>query len=200
MKNDHFTSLIKLFSSFPGIGPRQAERFTRFIARSDKQFVDTLINEIIAFKKQTKQCPLCFSYHIEEGSICSICNAKDRRDDILIVVEKEVDISPIEQAGVLDGKYFILGGLLSIASEKKEHNRFSMLLERIGKGEIKEVILAFSVHPDAEHTSYVLDTAIKDKFPSIVVTRPARGFASGSEIEYSDPETIKEAFSRRTTQ
>ncbi len=66
--------------------------------------------------------------------------------------------------------------------------------------DLKEIILAFSVNPDGENTARYVTTLLKetiDHYP-IKISTLGRGLSTGSELEYADPETIKNALKNRT--
>ncbi len=199
MKNDISQKLISYFAKFPGIGPRQAERFVHFIAKSDDEFVKSLITSMDEFKKSINKCPTCYMYHTEKSAICRFCSNENRDKSLLVIVEKESDIYAIEESGAIDGKYFVLGGCIPIATDNENYVRVEQLLKHLSNGFIKGVILAFSAHPDADHTTFFLSKKIKELNKDIKVEMLGRGLSSGSEIAYSDPETIKNAFSRKQT-
>ncbi len=89
--------LINYFLKFPGIGPRQAKRFAYFLAEQDEKFIKDLSGEISDIKNKIKQCPECFRFF--EGEKCSVCSGLNRDKNILMIVEKDVDLENIEKAG-----------------------------------------------------------------------------------------------------
>ncbi len=197
LSREHFQTLITLFSKFPGIGSRQAERFVYFLARSDALFITQLQNGIATFTKNVKQCPSCYIYHDGENASCEICTSDSRSQETLVVIEKDVDQSSLEDAGVTTGRYFVLGGLLPIASPVPPFIRLAQLKEKVTREKPKEIVLAFSAHPDANHTAIFLIQTMKEVAPKITVTILGRGLSTGSELEYVDQTTLKNAFRNR---
>lgn len=194
--------LASLFSKFPGIGPRQAKRFVYFLLSRDRSFLEDLANEIIILKSKVKTCPECMRYFNGGGSLCSICSSPNRRKDSLVVVEKDVDADNIEKGGVFDGSYFILGGSVPILEKEPEKKvRISSLKALIKKhtSEIKEVIIATNLTPEGENTSDFIRDSLQDlqKEIGFKISYLGRGLSTGTEIEYSDKETLKEAFKNR---
>ena len=53
-------ALTELFKRFPGIGQRQAQRFTDFIAGTDRHYIRDLTERIIALQRASRQCPQCY--------------------------------------------------------------------------------------------------------------------------------------------
>jgi recombinational DNA repair protein RecR len=65
---------------------------------------------------------------------------------------------------------------------------------------LKEIILGFAVNPDGENTARYIEMLLKDsvqKF-TLVISHLGRGLSTGSELEYADPETIKNALKNRS--
>ena len=196
-QNDTSETLTELFRRFPGIGQRQAQRFTDFIARSDAGYIGRLTDGITDVHAATKQCPECFIHHMEPRPVCGICSHDGT--DTCIVVEKDADAHAIRRTmhDMTGTCYFILGGLVAIVDNTPKPNRIPRLITRLREKNIREVIIALSVHPDAEHTMRFISDAIRAELPDIRITIPGRGLSSGSELEYSDPETLTNALRRR---
>ena len=200
MEEDAFQKAIDLFKKFPGIGQRQAERFARFITGSNDTYIQHLTEQIIALHAASKQCPQCFIRHQYTASLCHIC--VQGNTDTLIVVEKDVDAHALAASinAVVQGYYFILGGLIPIANSDRTHIRLSGLINSIQTHGPSEVIIALSVHPDADHTARHLSVVLQKEFPKITITTLGRGLSSGSELEYADPETLIHAITYRNPQ
>lgn len=117
-----------------------------------------------------------------------------------MVIEKDVDLDNIERSGVFGGHYFVLGGTVPILEKEPEKRVRSRELEkRIKENSFKEIILALSANPDGDNTgSYIVKflSPIAKK-NSIKISQFGRGLSTGSELEYSDIETIKNAFNNR---
>ena len=196
-KRDIPATLTELFRRFPGIGQRQAERFTYFIAQADGGYIRNLTDGITDLHRETKQCPQCFIRHLEPQPICASCTHDG--SDVCIVVEKDVDAHTIRRSmnEIPHARYFILGGLIAIANTDAGRTRIPNLIQLLKRKSIKEIVIALSVHPDAEHTMRYISDAVRAEIPAVRITIPGRGLSSGSELEYSDPETLVNAFRRR---
>jgi recombination protein RecR len=190
------------FSKFPGIGPRQAKRFVYFLLGQSPDLLRELAQDIEEIKNSIRVCTSCFRYHNTAGELCNICRDHTRSDNVLIVVEKDIDIDNIEKSDVHEGYYFVLGGSLPFMEKEPEKViRIKELIQRISnnKKEIKEVILALSLTPEGENTSEYITLTLADlrKQFDFKISHLGRGLSTGTEIEYSDKETIKEAFKNR---
>jgi recombination protein RecR len=204
--------LIELFLKFPGIGPRQAKRFAYFLAGEDEQFRKNLASLILEMKKEIKQCDSCYRFFSKPGfdekkpgfsNQCNICSSLNRDKNLLMVVEKDVDLENIERAGVYNGRYFVLGGTIPLTlksnfnGQKSDfHNlRFEELFNKVKKESPKEVILALSATVEGENTSRYIEKILEPL--KIKTTILGRGLSTGTELEYSDSETIKNALESR---
>lgn len=195
-----FEKLIEIFLKFPGIGPRQAKRFAYFLAGQDAKFLKDFADNILEIKKDIKQCDSCFRFYV--GTKCDICAGINRDKNLLMVAEKDVDLENIEKAGIYNGKYFVLGGALSLTNSKNPPAgglRFKELFNKVKKEQPKEIILAISATAEGENTSRYIEKILEPitkKF-SLKITRLGRGLSTGTELEYSDSETISNALKNR---
>lgn len=194
--------LTSIFLKFPGIGGRQAKRFVYFLLSRDKVFLNDLAKEILELKSHVKTCPECMRYFNGSGSLCSICASPNRKKESLVVVEKDVDADNIEKGGVFDGLYFILGGSVPILEKEPEKRvKIAMLKTIIQKhaGVLKEVIIATNLTPEGENTADYVKNSLLDLQEQIgfKFSFLGRGLSTGTEIEYSDKDTLKEAFKNR---
>ena len=199
-----FEKLKELFRDFPGIGPRQAERFAYFLLAKNPAYVEELKTLLGTLKKDVAQCKECMRYFTKReksssGSICSICSSDDRDSSTLVIVAKDNDLLTIERSGAFKGKYFVLGGLVPILeNEPAKRIRLSPLLSLIQKRKgVKEIILALSATHEGENTEEILKKSIEETAPTIKVSHLGRGLSTGLEIEYSDSDTIKAALENK---
>ncbi|MEX0917032.1 MAG: toprim domain-containing protein [Candidatus Paceibacterota bacterium] len=203
---DVITKLTEEFAKFPGIGPRQARRFVYYLLQKNGNALEILANDIRRLKQEVRLCPSCFRHFIprnQEAKECDICQDQARKGDSLMVVEKEADFETIERSGVHEGKYFILGGsVVLLDKEPGQYIRTKELLKTIeerAKDGLKEVVLALSTNVEGEETSAYLREALSplQKKHSFSISELGRGLSTGAELEYSDKETIKNAFQNR---
>lgn len=199
--NDSFEKLKEIFGHFPGIGPRQAERFAYFLLGRDNGYIEELKTLLSSLKKDVVQCNECMRYFAKKNNIflCSICSDANRNTEILMLVAKDNDLITVEKSGAFSGRYFVLGGLIPILEKVVEKRiRLNQLRSLIEKNiQIKEVILALSATHEGENTGDIVEKIIKEINPNIKVSRLGRGLSTGLEIEYSDSDTIKEALNNK---
>ncbi len=197
--------LIKQFERFPGIGGRQARRFAYHLLSEEPEKVDRLAELISSIQNTVMECSSCFRFFTNGGSsVCSTCADTARDHTKLAVVERESDLDAIERSKTYDGYYFVLGGTLPLLNAeetaKLRGGKLKYIVEEKGAKGLKEIILAFSVNPDGENTARYVESLIKNTVAehSIQVSQLGRGLSTGSELEYADPETIKNALKNRS--
>ena len=203
---DPIDRLSKIFERFPGIGPRQAGSFVQYLLRSSPALRRELVETIRGLGGNVKQCIECFRYSASDGKVCSICASSTRDRSFLAVVATDADQAALERSGTYHGLYFVLGGTISLASEKMNGLRLKQLLGSLPtriKKRLMEVILAFPANPEGDATAIrVREELVRagqelssDK--KFRITSLGRGLSTGSELEYADSETLKSALENR---
>ena len=201
---DIIDKLGEIFKEFPGIGERQARRFVYFLIARNSAYAENLSILIKELKKEVAQCQECFRYFLAKKSkdkLCDICRDPHTDSSLLMVVEKDSDLESMKKSRVYNGKYFVLGGLVPIVEKTtKSRVRIEELKQKISKdSNLKEIILAFSLSPQGDHTDSYVRTQIKDiaNAKNIQLSSLGRGLSTGTELEYSDNDTLKNALKNR---
>jgi len=199
--------LADFFSRFPGIGPRQSKRFVYFLLSKDKNFLKEISDLILKLKDDIKMCCFCYRYfpgQKEGAEKCEVCVNTQRDKSVLMIVEKDTDFENIEKNGVYKGLYFILGGVIPVLEKKPENKiRAKELVKRIEKdvkeNGLKEIIFATSLSAEGENTRDFLNDLLKPiaEKNKIKISTLGRGLSTGTELEYIDLETIKNALKNR---
>lgn len=197
--------LIDLFVKFPTVGPRTAARFVFYLMSGKKEDIENLTKAIQDLKENVKICSLCFnpfepstsSGQGEGGQFCSICKNPARDKNLLCIVETETDLIALEKTKKYNGLYFILGGTVSTLKKEDIKKLRTKQLEKRVKDhlEIKEIIIAINPTSEGEATILYLERILKSFGKKI--TRLGRGLPIGGELEYADPQTLKEALEGR---
>lgn len=192
--------LTEYFREFPGIGPRQAKRFVYFLLRKNEQYVRELATLIPQVRKNVSVCQNCFKYFARNtnSTTCDICN-QNRDQTQLMIVARDTDLEAIEKSDGFHGYYFVLGGQLPILEEDaQKFIRFKELISIIEKRKqngLNEIILALSANPDGDNTATFLKNKLADY--EFKISTLGRGLSTGSELEYADKDTIKNALENR---
>lgn len=203
---NNLDKLIEHFEQFPGVGGRQARRFAFHMLTLPQGEIEEIANLIMNLQATVAECQSCHRFFSRSGgsaSLCSICSDQNRDRGKLMIVERDSDITAIERSNVYDGLYFVLGGTIPLLNSKEAKSLRSGALKatvetRVAQ-DLSEIILAFAVNPDGENTSRYVELLLKDYVASgkIKIAQLGRGLSTGSELEYADPETIKNALLNR---
>lgn len=198
--------LTSLFSDFPGIGPRQAKRFVYFLLTRNQSYLNEVSDLITKIKKEIQTCESCFRFFFKNHSgsgVCDICSAKNRDLSILTVVSRDVDLENFEKTGAYNGKYFVLGGSVPILEALPENKiRIKELINaiemRVNDG-LKEIVLAVNANPEGENTGDYIKKMLAPLVSKhgLKISMLGRGLSTGTELEYSDAETLKNALQNR---
>ena len=202
---DTTDKLTEIFKEFPGIGERQAKRFVYFLMARNPSYAENLSKLILELKKEISQCSECFRFFVNKNNkkVCEICSDPNIDSSVLMIIEKDSDLESVKKSKTYNGKYFILGGLVPIIEKNTATKiRINELIEKIkkdAKNGLSEIILAFSSSPQGDHTDFYIRNQLKNLIePSnIKISSLGRGLSTGTELEYSDNDTLKNALKNR---
>ena len=157
-----------------------------------------LINSLQETLKTTKHCQICGN--LDSFEICTICKNQSRDNNLICVVEEVSDLWAIEKSGIFNGKYHILGGVLSAINGKGPADlNIEQLINRIKNaqpdGKPKEIILATNSTMEGQTTAYYLVELLKEF--NIKISKLTAGIPIGSELDYLDEGTLGIAFKTR---
>lgn len=177
--------LTEAFSSLPGVGKKSALRLALHIldhpAKAEK------INQSILEIPNIKTCKDCFN--LSDHDICDICSTPSRKSETLCVVEGIRDVMAIEDTNQFNGKYHVLGGVISpLDGVGPSDLNIEALFTRIKEKDVKEIIMAISPTIEGETTIYYISKKLKPLGTKITVI--ARGVSFGGELEYADELTL----------
>ncbi len=186
--------LIEEFNKLPSVGKKSAQRFAFAILEMEKEEVETFAKALIDVKEKVKKCSVCGNFSEEE--ICEICSDDNRNKKIICVVEDSKDIVALERARSYKGLYHVLHGKLSPLNGKGvEDLNIKSLLDRIGSGEVEELIMALNPDLEGETTSMYISRLVKHF--DIKVSRIASGIPMGGNLEYADMATLAKSLEGR---
>ena len=186
--------LVDALRCLPGVGPKSAQRMAFHLLERDREGGRHLAAVMDAAMQRIKRCTRCRT--LSEHELCGLCANRNRDDALLCVIEHPSEIVAIEQATHFRGRYFVLGGRLSpLDGIGPEELGLNLLDERLGEGEVEELILAISPTVEGSATShFVADIAARHR---VRTTRIAHGVPLGGELEYVDGGTLAHAFAGR---
>lgn len=186
--------LVKLFSKFPGLGPRSAKRVVFSLLKNRNQLIPNLLELLNRLKLELVDCDLCGN--IDVLNPCNICSNVKRMKNKICVVEEVSDLWAIEKSQSHNGIYHVLGGVLSaIDGIGPDELNLKTLFEKVKVLDIDEIILATNPTSEGQLTAqYIADQFDKT---NILVTRLAQGLPMGSELDYIDDGTLLTSFKSR---
>jgi len=190
------SQLIHALSRLPGLGRRSAERAAAALLKNPEGVLDPLAEALREARASVCLCALCGGFTLHTRQPCALCADPSREAGVLCVVEDPSDQALIERSGGFRGLYHVLHGVLSPARQTGVSElRLAALLERARNGGAGEIILALPTTVEGDATAAYLREALEPT--GVPVTRLALGLPADSGIGYSDPVTLKRAFTGR---
>lgn len=187
-------NLIECLKKLPSIGEKSAERMALSIIDSDKEQVEFFAQTLINVKNNVKHCVICNNF--SEDEICEICKDKNRKNDIICVVEHPKNVIMFEKTESYSGKYHVLNGLISpLDGITPENINIKSLVDRVEKENIKEIIIAVKPSIEGETTALYISKLFENK--PVLVTKIAHGVPLGTDIDYLDTLTLELALEDR---
>jgi len=186
--------LIDALRRLPGIGYKSAQRLAFHLLKAPAEEAHGLADAIISAKQKVAICKTCFN--VAEGDQCNFCRDPKRDATLICVVEEPGDIIAVERTQEFRGLYHVLGGHISpMDGIGPDDLRIRELLQRVGTGEVKEVILCTNPTVEGEATAIYLAGLIRPL--DVRVTRIASGLPVGGDLEYADEVTLGRALEGR---
>lgn len=189
--------LINQFSKLPGIGYKTAQRLAFHIINMSDEEVEEFAKDMFYAKKKSVYCNVCGNMMQKGEQTCSICSDGMRDSSTVCVVSDIKDVLAIEKTREYKGQYHVLHGVISpMDGIGPDDINLRGLLDRLAKGDIKEVILA--TNPDVSGTATAAYIAKTIRPLCEKVTRIAHGVPIGADLEYTDEVTLSRAIEGRT--
>ncbi|WP_025322231.1 recombination mediator RecR [Deferrisoma camini] len=188
--------VMRELQRLPGVGEKTATRFVLHLLKAPRTEVESLARALVELKEKVKPCSVCFQ--LTESDPCAVCASPRRDRSVVCVVEDQAGVLAIERTRTFFGLYHVLGGHLSpMEGVGPEDLRIRELVDRIGRGEIREVIVATNPHVEGEATALYLKKLLEPL--GVRVTRIARGVPLGGDLEYIDALTLGRALEGRSS-
>lgn len=185
--------LIQLLARLPGLGPRSARRATLHLLKKGPSAMEPLARALTEAASRITPCSVCGN--LDTADPCHICTDPRRDPSTICVVEEVADLWALERAAYR-GRYHILGGVLSaLDGVGPDDLDIAGLIDRAGKPEVTEVILAMNATVDGQTTAHYITDRLKDL--AVAVTRLAHGVPVGGELDYLDDGTLSTALKAR---
>ena len=188
--------LIDHFQKLPGIGPKQAAKFSFKLLSMSIEETEGFAKDLANIKKEVSLCGVCFlSFEKDNDKLCLFCRDENRIQSKICVVETERDALTIEATKSFDGVYHVLSkrGPGPLTQESFSSQKLLRRLKTFPPE--AEVILAMNATTDGQTTALWLERVLSAT--AIRVTRLGRGLSSCIEIEYADKDTLVDALKNR---
>ena len=187
---ESLNKLIEEFEKLPGVGPKTAERLVFHILKAQPAEAMALAKAISDVKNKIKRCEIC--YNLSEEAICQICSDARRDKSLICVVEQPKDLIALEKTGTCKWVYHVLGGHITpLEGIEPDDLTIDKLVERVRKGDVKEVIMATNPNMAGDGTALYISSLLKNT--GVKITRLARGLPTGSTIEYASGKMLTDA-------
>ena len=182
-----FNNAVEKLASLPGIGNKTALRLILQLLNRDSQEIEEFGNAFIQLSNQIQYCNSC--HNISDTITCSLCLNPSRSNNIICVVENILDVIAIERTNQFQGKFHVLGGIISPMDGIGPNDiKIPELIERINIIKPTEIIMALSTTMEGDATNFYIYKKLAHL--DINVTTIARGVGIGYEIEYTDELTL----------
>ena len=187
-------NLADRFARLPGIGGKSAQRLAFHVLELPMDEAQEFADAILAAKKEVHTCPEC--QNLTDRDICPICDNDSRDHTTVCVVAEPKDVIAMERSREFNGVYHVLHGVISPLNHVSQDDiRIRELLMRVGRGDIREVIMATNPDTEGEATAMYISRLLRPM--EIKVTRLAYGVPVGSQLEYADEVTLSRALEGR---
>lgn len=165
-----------------------------FILKQDPKWVNEFVSTVKQVRDETHHCGECGN--ITDIEPCTICRDRMRDRKIMCVVESDEDCISIEQAGIFNGLYHVLGGQISpLDEEEVPEESITKLRERVCSLKIEEIVLATAPRIEGDLTAFAIQEALSGL--PVKVSRLSYGLPVGGSIGYADRVTLHMAMESR---
>ena len=186
---------VNELSKLPGIGKKTALRLVLHMLKEENNYSTAIGESLIRLRKEITYCTSC--HNISDSETCLICGNPQRDHGVICVVEDVRDVMAIENTNQYRGIYHILGGIISPMDGIGPGDlTIQSLIDKVSKGEVKEVIMALSTTMEGDTTNFYIYKKLKEF--NITITTIARGIAIGDDLEYTDEVTLGRSLINRT--
>ena len=186
--------LADQFARLPGIGGKTAQRLAFHVLSLSQPEAQAFADAILNAKKEVHTCPCC--QNLTDRELCPICSDDNRDSGVICVVADPKDVIAMERSREFRGHYHVLHGVISPLNHGTPDDiKIRELLHRVGKGDVREVIMATNPDTEGEATAMYISRLLRPM--EVKVPRLAYGVPVGSQLEYADEVTLSRALEGR---
>lgn len=176
---------VEAIATLPGIGKKTALRLVLHLLKEDESATFQLTDSLTKLKSNIKYCKEC--HNISDDEVCSICSSAFRESETICVVEDLRDVIAIENTAQYNGKYHVLGGVISpMEGVGPDELKIESLIKKCGN--ISELIMALPSTMEGDTTVFYIQKKLKGL--DLKISTLARGIPIGGELEYADEITL----------
>ena len=187
-------NLADHFARLPGVGGKTAQRLAFHVLSLPLEEAEEFADAILKAKQEVHTCPRC--QNLTDRELCPICDDDSRDDSVICVVAEPRDVIAMERSREFRGTYHVLHGVISPLNHVTQDNlKIKELLQRVGEGNVREVIMATNPDTEGEATAMYISRLLRPL--EVKVTRLAYGVPVGSQLEYADEVTLSRALEGR---
>ena len=186
--------LTEQFARLPGIGSKTAQRLAFHVLSLPQDEAEAFAAAILDAKRTVHTCAVC--QNLTDREICGICDDPQRDHGLICVVAEPRDVVAMERSREYQGVYHVLHGVISPLNHVGPDDlKLKELLQRVGEGNVREVIMATNPDTEGEATAMYVSRLLKPL--EVKVTRLAYGIPVGSQLEDADEVTLLRALEGR---
>ena len=187
-------NLADQFARLPGIGGKTAQRLAFHVLSLPMDEAQSFADAILNAKKEVHTCSVC--QNLTDREVCPICDDEMRDKGVICVVAEPKDVIAMERSREFNGVYHVLHGVISPLNHVTQDDiKIRELLHRVGRGDVREVIMATNPDTEGEATAMYISRLLRPM--EVKVTRLAYGVPVGSQLEYADEVTLSRALEGR---
>ncbi len=187
--------LLKTLQQVPYLASKNLYKVTAHFLNMNEQQVAQFCKVLSDAKQKLIRCKICFCWQEVKAS-CMFCASPKRDQSIVCIVETWQEILAIEKTRGYPGVYHVLGGVICpLEGVGPDDLTIEVLIDRVKKNKIKEIILATNQTPEGEATAAFIAQKLRDK--NVIISCLARGLPVGSSLEHMDRLTVYKALSER---
>lgn len=196
--NPKIEKLVKIFAKLPRVGNRAARRIVLELLQDKTGRIEKMMDALSDARENIHACPTCGVLTDCAFQQCEYCRDMARANGMICIVRDLSDVWTLEKSGVFNGRYHILGGLLSgMAGITPDDLNIEKLPRRILDENISEVIFALPNTVEGKTTQQYIISAIGNA--GVQFTELASGVPLGGDLDYIDDGTLSLAFGGRRT-
>ncbi len=188
-------AVVEQLARLPGLGPKSAMRVAMVFLKWPESETRRLGKAIHDLRDNLRLCSRCGG--LTANDPCVVCADPRREENTLCLVAEWDSMLTLEEGGIFNGQYFILGGLLQSGSSNTDSLELERLNQRLREGQVQELVLGLGTTIEADTTGFYIRNLVQKNFPHIKITRLAQGIPLGAEVKFMDKETLRQSLQFR---